>query len=270
MKMPFDRIIFLILNSSLFALAMGWLEGVVVVYLRTILARRPDWKTIEISREAATLVMLLCFALLAGRNRRERWGVFLWIFAIWDMIYYVCLRVWTGWPAGLATMDTLFYIPCAWSAPVYVPVLFSALMMLLGLLLMLDRGAAAIAAGGGWALAGWLAGLLFGLVNAGLKGLPLCVSAMGLSVCFGLIAFGAGAGAALAAAATPHLFLRVGALAACGLAGGILAHLARSMFYVSPYSCGWPVGAGLITALTAGILVRRSWRRRGNTGPDLL
>jgi len=237
---------------------MGWLEGVVVVYLRSMHPRLAGWKTIEISREAATLVMLITFALSAGGNRRERWGIFLWLFGIWDIVYYVCLWTCTGWPASLATMDTLFYIPCVWSAPVWVPVLFSLIMMLAGYCLAANRGADCLAESAWWALIGWLAGLLIGLANARLMELPHCVSAMGMSVCLGLIAFGAGLGYAISAKSAEGVPLRnLCVVIVCGIAGGLLGHLARSMFYASPHSFWWPAGAGLALGGVALILRKR-------------
>jgi hypothetical protein len=250
---------FFIVNSTLFAAAMGWLEGVVVVYLRTILLRRPDWKTIEITREAATLIMLIAFAAAAGRNRRERVGAFLWVFGLWDIIYYVSLWTWLKWPESLATMDTLFYIPCVWQSPVYVPVFFALLMMLIGLLLWLNRLTNHLAAGGRWGLAGWVAGLLAGLAIAGIRGLPLSVSAMGISVCLGLTAAGVGMGRQIGRGADSLSFLTMAGMAACGALGGMLGHLARSMFYTSPHSFLWPAALGF----TAGILL--FFRRRAST-----
>ena len=245
-----NRILFLAINSSLFAAAMGWLEGVVVVYLRTILLRRPDWKMIEITREAATLIMITVFALAAGRSRRERIGTFLWVFGVWDIIYYASLWTWLNWPASLTTMDTLFYIPCVWQAPVYVPVLFSLIMMLTGFLLWRDRWTAHLAAGWKWGIRGWLAGFLIGLANALIRGLPLSVSAMGMSFCLGLTAAGIGFAHQFGGNTDGKFTIRtLAAMTIGGVIGGILGHLARSMFYASPYSFLWPAGLGLISGV---------------------
>ena len=243
-----NRILFLVINSTLFAAAMGWLEGVVVVYLRTILLRRSDWKTIEITREAATLIMITVFAIAAGRNRRERVGTFLWVFGIWDIIYYVGLWVWLSWPESLSTPDTLFYIPCTWESPVYVPVLFSLIMMLIGFLLWLDRLTIHLAEGGRWGIVGWIAGLLTGLASAGIRDMPLPVSAMGMSFCLGLTAAGIGFGHQIGRDTAKRVSLwTLVAMAGCGAGGGLLGHLARSIFYASPYSFLWPAGIGLMS-----------------------
>lgn len=78
--------------SALFAVAMGFLEAIVVVYIRHILGmvptpvnltmdvmrRVPRWLiNIERVREACTIVMLASLGFLSGRTRAERFGVFL-------------------------------------------------------------------------------------------------------------------------------------------------------------------------------------------------
>lgn len=141
--------------SGAFALAFGFVEASVVVYLRGALRMLPgiggtladvarlsssvyqqaysidqfpsSLMAVETLREAATMVMLLAVAALAGRRFRERWAVFLWMFALWDITYYVSLRVTTGWPLSLTDLDVLFLIPVPWLAPVWFPILVSGL-----------------------------------------------------------------------------------------------------------------------------------------------
>ncbi len=114
---------------------MGHLEAVVVVYLRKILSiggvvdltklvisQIPrDLMRLEISREVSTIVMLVTLALLIEKNMWLRLSVFLWVFAIWDSFYYISLKIISGWPESLATIDCLFLIPIPWIAPVWVP-----------------------------------------------------------------------------------------------------------------------------------------------------
>lgn len=125
---------------SLYAVAMAAVESAVVVYLRALhpvdapvaalLAVIPDRLiTIEIGREAATLVMLLAVAVLAGRDRWERFLAFSLAFGIWDIFYYVWLWVFIGWPPSLFTWDVLFLIPVPWLAPVLAPVIVSACLV---------------------------------------------------------------------------------------------------------------------------------------------
>lgn len=98
-----------LLVLSLFTVAMAYVESAVVVYLRQVygitdLLRdtpvRPDWLTpIELGREIATLVMLFTAGSLAGRTPAARWGLFLYAWGLWDILYYAWLRVFIG-PLG--------------------------------------------------------------------------------------------------------------------------------------------------------------------------
>jgi hypothetical protein len=137
---------------ALFAAAMGWLEAVVVVYLRALLgvahgcaAPAPDELTrglaalpwliaTEQGREAATIVMLATVAWLAAPRLVPRLGAFLVAFGVWDIVYYVALYALLRWPPSLATPDLLFLIPPGpwWIQPVWVPVAISAVMILAG------------------------------------------------------------------------------------------------------------------------------------------
>ena len=86
--------------------------------------------TVEMSREAATMIMLLGVAFLAAKSFRERCALFLWSFAAWDIFYYAGLWLTVGWPPSLLTSDVLFLIPAPWVAQVWFPILVSALMLL--------------------------------------------------------------------------------------------------------------------------------------------
>jgi hypothetical protein len=137
-----------------FAIAMGHLEAVVVVYIRHILkivptpehldravyAQVPRWVlTTEQGREAATIIMLVTLAYLVGRKPLEKLAVFLFAFGVWDIFYYVSLKVLLGWPASLQTMDLLFLIPVPWFGPVWLPVSISAVMIVIALTLFAHR-----------------------------------------------------------------------------------------------------------------------------------
>lgn len=134
----------------LFSIAMGLLEAVVVVYLRTLVY--PDGfsfplkilsekiYTVEIAREAATLVMLAGVGIAAGRKYYDRLAYFLLTFAVWDIFYYVFLKVYLNWPATLLDWDILFLIPTTWIGPVLAPLLCSlAMIAMAGLILRFDR-----------------------------------------------------------------------------------------------------------------------------------
>lgn len=137
-----------------YALAMGYLEAVVVYYIRYALgdvhatasvtssaALRFPW-AIEMTREVATLVMLASVALLAGRDWRERTAALLWAFGIWDATYYLGLEILAQWPASLLTQDVYFLLPIPWGGPVWVPLLADALMAGLASWLVFGRRSA--------------------------------------------------------------------------------------------------------------------------------
>lgn len=128
-----------------YTVAMAWVEAAVVFYLRTLSYRIQPYQAdplpqvtglegVELIREAATLIMLLTVGLLAGRDARSRWGYAAIAFGVWDIFYYVFLRVVTGWPATLKDWDVLFLIPLPWWGPVIAPMLISLLMIAWGTL----------------------------------------------------------------------------------------------------------------------------------------
>jgi hypothetical protein len=132
-----------------FAVAMAYVESAVVVYLRTIyypqgfafpLVLMPSGMVaIEIGREAATLVMLLGVAMLAGADRWDRVAAFCVAFGVWDIAYYVWLWVFLRWPPSLLTWDVLFLIPVPWIGPVLAPVIVSVVLIAGGLVLLRRR-----------------------------------------------------------------------------------------------------------------------------------
>ena len=128
-----------LLVAALFGVAFGFVEAAVVVYLRAAtglwpgpqvkaLAAFPEGLLrIECFREVATMIMLGAIALLAGKSAKEKVVVFLWTFAVWDIFYYVWLRITIGWPTSLTNPDLLFLIPVPWVAQVWFPILVSGL-----------------------------------------------------------------------------------------------------------------------------------------------
>jgi hypothetical protein len=128
---------------ALFGIAMAHLEGVVVVYLRKALGMfdsesnkesiekiAPQYLKIEMTREAATIVMLVVIAYLTGTSWLERGIFFLWTFAFWDLFYYLSLYILIKWPPTLKTIDVLFLIPRPWIAPVWFPIGVSSLTII--------------------------------------------------------------------------------------------------------------------------------------------
>ncbi|MDD4871779.1 MAG: hypothetical protein PHR77_14575, partial [Kiritimatiellae bacterium] len=122
-----------------YAVAMGLLEAICVIYLRRLvmpegmnaqqigapLARCP----IEIIREACTLVMLVAVSWLSGSNWRSRLACFFFMFGVWDILYYAGLKWLGNWPSSWLEWDCLFLIPKPWYGPVLAPVLISLYFM---------------------------------------------------------------------------------------------------------------------------------------------
>ncbi|MGC9344983.1 MAG: hypothetical protein ACP5E3_19925 [Bacteroidales bacterium] len=131
---------------SIFAVAMAFFESSVVIYLRELMYPEgfdfplapisPDLALTEILREAATLIMLVMIGVLAAKTIAEGFAWFLYSFAIWDIFYYVFLKLLIGWPESFLTWDILFLIPVTWTGPVLTPVLVSLLMILLAIILI--------------------------------------------------------------------------------------------------------------------------------------
>jgi len=148
--------------SGVFAASFGFLEATVVVYLRAAAGLLPGYRgtlsdvirlsgefyrqsqaigefpqsliTLEVLREAATILVLISVAVLSSAKRRSRAAIFLWTFAIWDIVYYAGLWATVRWPPTLRERDVLFLIPVPWFAPVWFPLLASALTLLAVLL----------------------------------------------------------------------------------------------------------------------------------------
>ena len=150
-----------VLALFLFGTAFGYLEAAVVSYLRELheparqrfhpgrsradlfpLATLDQLRetgieqtqtlAIEVGREAATIIMLAAVAFAVARNSGEWAAAFVITFGIWDITFYVFLKLLLGWPASLFTWDILFLVPVPWVGPVLAPVLVSVVMIAAG------------------------------------------------------------------------------------------------------------------------------------------
>jgi hypothetical protein len=84
---------------------------------------------IELVRELATLAMLAAVGLAVGRNARQTFAAFLVAFGIWDISFYLFLKLLIQWPESFATWDLLFLLPVPWASPVIAPMLVAASMI---------------------------------------------------------------------------------------------------------------------------------------------
>ena len=147
-----------VVNATIYAVAMAYLEATIVVYLRRLYYPHGfdfpvviiDMPTLllELGREAATMVMLATVGLAAGRTRVGKCAYFLFLFGVWDIFYYLWLKVFLDWPASLLTWDVLFLIPVPWVGPVLAPVTVALTMIGMGLVMLhLERRGPVPAAG---------------------------------------------------------------------------------------------------------------------------
>ena len=149
----------------LFGIAFGYVEAAVVVYLRDLYeplalelyperrpgdlfplitleqleaadSAHPSLLKTEVSREAATMVMLVSIGLAVGWNFNTCFAGFVIAFGIWDIFYYVFLKVLIDWPTSLLDWDLLFLIPLPWVSPVLAPVLVAVSMVVAGTLVL--------------------------------------------------------------------------------------------------------------------------------------
>jgi hypothetical protein len=149
------RLIKRLLLVFFFGIAFAYIESAVVVYLRAIF--HPDGFTFplavfddgqflgrflltEIGREAATLVVIFSATWLLARTAKMRLAYFFTIFALWDIFYYIWLKVLVDWPASIMDWDILFLIPMVWASPVLAPVLVSVAMLAFAAVIFFAKG----------------------------------------------------------------------------------------------------------------------------------
>lgn len=157
-----------VIKVIIFAIAFAFVESAVVVYLRHLLGSQTTTDTREILflvpgiaflepqtaikiitdaailnveriREAATLVMLGSVAVLAAKSFKEQLAYFFLAFGVWDIFYYVFLRLTIGWPQSVTDLDTFFLLPTPWVGPVFVPILISSFLVAGSLFYLMKR-----------------------------------------------------------------------------------------------------------------------------------
>lgn len=116
-------------------ISFGYMEAAVVVYLRELYY--PEGFTFpaviiqgrvmltEVLREAATLLIMWATVCLVYQRLQSRVAAFVILFGIWDIFYYIFLKLILNWPENMNTWDILFLIPMPWIGPVWAPVLVS-------------------------------------------------------------------------------------------------------------------------------------------------
>ena len=120
---------------TVWGVAFGYMEAAVVVYLREIyypegfafplVNIQNRIMLTEVLREAATLLILWATVSLTYKRLQSRFAAFFVLFALWDIFYYIFLKLLLNWPESMYTWDILFLIPAPWVGPVWAPVLVS-------------------------------------------------------------------------------------------------------------------------------------------------
>lgn len=132
---------------TLFAIAMAFPEATDMIYIRKIYFPvginfplqgfiDPHFIAIEWVRQLCTLIMLSAVGILATKKFYGRLAYFLYAFGVWDIFYYLWLKLIIGWPVSLFDWDLLFLIPWPWFGPVITPVLFAVLFIVFALIVI--------------------------------------------------------------------------------------------------------------------------------------
>ncbi len=134
-----------VIALGIFAIAMGFLEAAVVVYLRALYyptgfnfpltPMSNSLLSTELFRELATLIMLASIAYITSKNLTVRFATFIFTFGIWDIFYYLFLKIILDWPQSLFTWDILFLLPVTWSGPVIAPIIVSVTFIVLAMVI---------------------------------------------------------------------------------------------------------------------------------------
>jgi len=177
-----------LLVAIVFSIAFGYIESAVVVYLRAIFhpngfhfpmqvfaltAQGRHLLLTEVGREAATLVLILTAAWLFSRKRQEIVAYSMLIFAVWDIFYYVWLKVLLDWPATLLDWDVLFLIPVVWASPVLYPVLISMAMFAFAAAILYRSAQGRPLLVTRWDMLGWLTAAVIIVVSFCLAGVQI-------------------------------------------------------------------------------------------------
>lgn len=148
--MPYDAKLRPLPLMLLFFLSMAFLESAVVVYLRAlyypdgfefpIVPMDQGLVTTELWREVATMLMLLAPGALVTKSALERFAWFCFGFGVWDLGYYLWLKVLLDWPATWGTWDLLFLVPVPWVGPVWAPCTIALGLIILAIHILHMRG----------------------------------------------------------------------------------------------------------------------------------
>lgn len=131
---------------TLWGITFGYIEAAIVIYIREIyypngfqfpvILAENHVALVEIIREAMTLIILWMTAQLTRRTFHGKLAFFMFLFGVWDIVYYIVLKIFLGWPDSLATWDILFLLPFPWVGPVWAPVVVSIALISVSILVL--------------------------------------------------------------------------------------------------------------------------------------
>lgn len=93
---------------------------------------------VEVFRELFSIVMLVSVAALIDAKFYIKFSFFAFIFGVWDIVYYIVLKISLNWPVSLNDWDILFLLPLPWLGPVWAPCVVS-LSLILGSLYLIKQ-----------------------------------------------------------------------------------------------------------------------------------
>ena len=130
----------------IWGITFGYIEASIVVYLRElyypngfnfpVIIADTSIALTEIARELVTLILMFATARLVYDDFKRRFAAYIIIFGVWDIFYYIFLKIVLSWPESLFTWDILFLIPYPWVGPVWAPVLVSVGLILAGTIII--------------------------------------------------------------------------------------------------------------------------------------
>ncbi len=153
-----------IFKIIIFGVVFAYVESAVVVYLRHLLSasyseigkgeillilpgiaflqpqtaleviKNSSILSVEKVREAVTLVMLAVVSSMSSKDFKKIIAFFFLSFGIWDIFYYIFLRLIINWPTKFTDIDVFFLLPVPWVGPVFVPIIISLGMVFLSLI----------------------------------------------------------------------------------------------------------------------------------------
>jgi len=140
---------------SAFAVALGYLQALAILYVHHILGigpltanfdpnalqQAPDWLiSSQQTSQVALIILLTVFALLVARRLSHKLGVFVFVGGLTMLVRYASLKAATAWPVSWTTQYCLLWIPRPWYGQIWIALVVSAGAVALGLLLLRGFG----------------------------------------------------------------------------------------------------------------------------------